>query len=153
MNIILENNGAFDSGSAIKIPSFARTPDLEPSKRQDQYIGYGAAILFGAIHCAAWTFVFPSTVERVLWRVASLVVTCAPLCFAFMAHLRELGDGYLPDPWDKYLIGLILVFGYVVGLAYISARVTLIVLPFLALRDLPAAAFENVAWTSVIPHI
>ncbi|KIK51327.1 hypothetical protein GYMLUDRAFT_181578 [Collybiopsis luxurians FD-317 M1] len=136
INIIYEKNGAFDDTSVNKIPSFARTSYLEPSKQQDQYIAYGAAILFGAIHCIAWAFAFPSTAERVSWRIASVIVTCAPLC-----------------TWSDLLVIPIIVFWFVLPLAYVVSRITLIVLPFLALRDLPTAVFENVEWTSFIPHI
>ncbi|KIK51314.1 hypothetical protein GYMLUDRAFT_181609 [Collybiopsis luxurians FD-317 M1] len=153
INIIFEEHGAFYNHSLTKTPSFARTPRLEPSKKQDQYIAYGAAILFGAIHCIAWAFAFPSTVERVSWRIASVIVTCAPLCLAFMVYFGDPDEYDLPSPWDSLLGHTVFVFGLVLSFTYILSRITLIVLPFLALRDLPTGAFENVEWTSFIPHI
>ncbi|KIK51321.1 hypothetical protein GYMLUDRAFT_181581 [Collybiopsis luxurians FD-317 M1] len=152
-NILFETDGALDNSSANKIPSFARTPHLEPSKKQDQYIAYGAAILFGAIHCIAWAFAFPSTVERVSWRIASVIVTCAPLYLALLVYVVPRVQHALPDPWDDRCESTLSGFGFVLSLAYILSRITLIVLPFLALRDLPTAVFENVEWTSFIPHI
>ncbi|KIK51318.1 hypothetical protein GYMLUDRAFT_981701 [Collybiopsis luxurians FD-317 M1] len=151
--VIFEEDGILGNKFSNKIPSFARTPHLEPSKKQDQYIAYGAAILFGAIHCIAWAFAFPSTVERVSWRIASVIVTCAPLYLAFMMYFEDTVERDLASHWKSILGGTVGVFGLVLSFAYILSRITLIVLPFLALRDLPTAAFENVEWTSFIPHI
>lgn len=36
--------------------------------------------VFGAIHCAAWAYPFPSSVERTIWRVAVCAIT-APFGF------------------------------------------------------------------------
>ena len=36
-------------------------------------------LVFGGIHCIAWTFVFPSDIEQLLWRISALSVTCTPL--------------------------------------------------------------------------
>ncbi|KIK51326.1 hypothetical protein GYMLUDRAFT_110960, partial [Collybiopsis luxurians FD-317 M1] len=116
-------------------------------------IAYGAAILFGAIHCAAWAFAFPSAVERVSWRISSVIVTGAPLYLAFMMYLNDTNKWDLPSPWKGLLRYTIYGFGFVLSVVYILSQITLIVLPFLALRDLPTAAFENVEWTSFIPHI
>ncbi|KAF8902283.1 hypothetical protein CPB84DRAFT_1678992, partial [Gymnopilus junonius] len=37
----------------------------------------GAA--FNAIHCAGWSFIFPSNIESVLWRVCSIIITAYPI--------------------------------------------------------------------------
>ncbi|KAJ5592956.1 hypothetical protein N7537_009860 [Penicillium hordei] len=37
----------------------------------------------GAIHCVAWNFEFPTAVERLLWRLSS-VVTAVALPFAYL---------------------------------------------------------------------
>ena len=38
-----------------------------------------AVMVFGAIHLAAWNFAFPSTAERVMWRMSSTAITVLPL--------------------------------------------------------------------------
>jgi hypothetical protein len=35
--------------------------------------------MFGVIHCAGWNLLFPTSAERKLWRVASLIVTILPV--------------------------------------------------------------------------
>lgn len=37
-----------------------------------------SALVFGGLHCLAWTFEFPTQAELVLWRVASVVSTILP---------------------------------------------------------------------------
>lgn len=43
------------------------------------FIASGIAALFGAIHCIAWSFDFPSQTEQFLWHVSSIAITCLPL--------------------------------------------------------------------------
>ncbi|KAL7902649.1 hypothetical protein HDV64DRAFT_287212 [Trichoderma sp. TUCIM 5745] len=39
-----------------------------------------SAALFGGIHAIAWDFPFPSTIELIFWRCASIYTAAAPLC-------------------------------------------------------------------------
>jgi len=45
------------------------------------------AMVFGAIHCVAWSFAFPSRAEQVLWRVSSVAVTCIPAVLAIVTGI------------------------------------------------------------------
>ncbi|KIK68325.1 hypothetical protein GYMLUDRAFT_154185 [Collybiopsis luxurians FD-317 M1] len=138
-----------DQVNSDEVVSFARIPKLEPSDKKDQYIAYGAAILFGGIHCAAWGFLFPDAIEQRLWRIACIIVTGAPMILVvvvFTASLNSRGFGW----WAEFFGYTVIVFGIV---GYIAARFTLIVLPFLVLRDLPQGAFKSIDWTAFIPHI
>ena len=36
------------------------------------------AAIFGALHCIAWNFHFPSHIEQLLWRIGSLTITLIP---------------------------------------------------------------------------
>ncbi|KAI0059850.1 hypothetical protein BV25DRAFT_1918217 [Artomyces pyxidatus] len=52
--------------------------------RHDDNTGYAdvvalfAAMVFGAVHCAAWNYVSPSYVEERIWRVCSLAIVVLP---------------------------------------------------------------------------
>ncbi|KIK51380.1 hypothetical protein GYMLUDRAFT_252080 [Collybiopsis luxurians FD-317 M1] len=127
-----------------RVSSFERTIALEPRDADDKIIAYSAAVMFGGIHCAAWASKYPSTTEEVLWRVCSLLVTCIPICLVFFVVTAGISK-----PW-KFCLRL---GGSVLVHLYILARLSLIVQSFLALRDLPSAAFEAVQWTNFIPHI
>jgi hypothetical protein len=52
-------------------------------------------VAFGGIHCIGWTFTFPSSTERTLWRVASLSITCVPVAFLPLVALGMEIDKFL----------------------------------------------------------
>ncbi|KIK64239.1 hypothetical protein GYMLUDRAFT_436794 [Collybiopsis luxurians FD-317 M1] len=98
--------------------------------------------LFGSIHCAAWAFEFPSKLERNLWRTMSLCITIAPMAIIVVASMA----------WTSHFVHLAKVNRLVLPV-YILARLTLLVMAFVLLRDLPEGAFEEVQWTTFIPHV
>lgn len=106
-----------------------------------------AGTVFGAVHCIAWAFVFPSRVEMALWRVAALAVTVGPWLLAFGVKASEWSydHGYYGFFW----VGLGALFLTV----YIVCRVVLLVLPLLLLRSLPPEIFQMVSWSTYTPHI
>lgn len=109
-------------------------------------------ILFGAIHCFAWPFQFPSETEQFLWRIASLVTITAPTVWATVYTLslvddlkREFGKRIGQRTMDSLSAIAVPI--------YLIARTILIGLAFLSLRTLPCATYETVYWTRFIPHI
>ncbi|KIK52157.1 hypothetical protein GYMLUDRAFT_265520 [Collybiopsis luxurians FD-317 M1] len=151
-NAILIESDAEDLIRALpsdKVSSFERPAGLEPKNAIDKFIAYGAAVMFGAIHCAAWTSKFPSTAEEMLWKVCTLLVTSAPIYLAFCNMITHWSYNVADSWW-----GNILILAYIAAvLFYIFARLSLLVQPFLALRDLPPDAFKAVQWTTFMPHI
>ncbi|TFK62326.1 hypothetical protein BDN72DRAFT_395797 [Pluteus cervinus] len=124
----------------------------------------GIGMIFGGIHFIAWDSHFPTHVELLLWRFSSLVVLVIPFfvgLFGVLLNdididpkvnrgLRRTGYGPVTQAvlkafrWVLYTLGPIL---------YILARISLIVQAFISLRDLQSDVFQNVAWTSYIPHL
>lgn len=115
------------------------------------------AAVFGAIHCVAWSFSFPSPQEQLVWRVASAIVTGAPvvlvLCYGSLFNPTK---GYSPPTvWLPYFVGRIytaVIIPFCIIL-YTLARVVLLVQMFVSLRDLTADAYQTVDWVAFIPHI
>jgi len=107
---------------------------------------------FGSIHCIAWTFTFPSSIERTLWRVASLSITGVPIVLPPLWLLTDTVDNYLFGDEQKTWSFLTISAGIEI-LLYILSRCALLALPFLCLRSLPPAAFHVVHWASFIPHV
>jgi len=131
--------------------------------------GAGITITFGALHCVAWSFQFPSHIEQLSWRIASLIITCFPV-FSWLAgalvHLLNLPHRTgVPVPVPqleassrlKKAKEMVFIMGtgiyFVGGALYILSRATLLVVPFVSLRSLPPGAYEIVHWTNFIPHI
>ncbi|KAH9959090.1 hypothetical protein BC827DRAFT_527183 [Russula dissimulans] len=103
------------------------------------------ASAFGGIHCIGWSFTFPSSIERTLWRAASVSITSVPFPLALPTLLAD----HVPDRLANmtlFLCGLQLFL-------YVLSRFVLLVLPFLCLRSLPPTAYHVVHWTSFIPHV
>ncbi|TFK61787.1 hypothetical protein BDN72DRAFT_721898, partial [Pluteus cervinus] len=97
-------------------------------------------MILGAIHFIPWNSHFPTHVELVLWRSSSLLLFhfCLPKWGAVpTAILKAIR-------WVLYVLGPIL---------YVLARVSLIIQAFISLRGLQPDVFQNVTWTSYIPHL
>ena len=108
----------------------------------------GVGVCFGAIHCIAWHFSFPTHTELLIWRISSVAITALPiyipLVFVFGGLL-----GVSIDTKNVYVTVVYLS----AGLLYILARAVTLILAFTSLRDLPPGAYETVHWTTFIPHV
>ncbi|KAI0062799.1 hypothetical protein BV25DRAFT_1825343 [Artomyces pyxidatus] len=111
-----------------------------------------AATGFGAIHFAAWRYVFPSGVEEIIWRVSSVVIVAVPVLllailqpWMSLTGLKGRPTGWKPSEALTYVV-------IVSGLIYVTARMLLIALAFSTLRSLPNDAYQSVQWTLLIPH-
>ncbi|THU80829.1 hypothetical protein K435DRAFT_972603 [Dendrothele bispora CBS 962.96] len=113
-------------------------------------------LVFGAIHCTPWNSTFPTPTEQLLWRVSAVTVTAFPLVWFPLFGVYQFFDDYHDDSLTMNLIdtvanGIIVIF--LLPLAYIWARITLIVIAFTELRALPPSAYQTVDWARFIPHI
>ena len=100
--------------------------------------------LFGAIHCFGWDFEFASYAEHILWKVCSLGITC--ISFIWLLF-------FVFYTWDIVVWAALLPFGLFGMPVYILARLVLLTEAFIALRALPAGAYEDVQWSLFLPHI
>ncbi len=105
-----------------------------------------AGVIFGAIHCAAWSFHFPSHTELLLWRISSAAITAVPVLIFVATGAVVLLD------YDVVFYPLIVLL-VISGLLYVAARAITVVLAFMTLASLPIGAFQTVHWTTLIPHV
>ncbi|KAI9786968.1 MAG: hypothetical protein M1839_005199 [Geoglossum umbratile] len=111
---------------------------------------FGGAI-FGALHCLAWNFHFPTPVERLLWRLCSVLMTALPILFIPLAALwREQNSvsSRRRRPWRKATACAIALF---IALPYLLARLIILVEVFRDLFFLPPDAFRE-TWSGTVPH-
>ncbi|KAL1881270.1 hypothetical protein Daus18300_001122 [Diaporthe australafricana] len=188
----IDENGP---GWAMNVQPFMRMPVLPPERpiqripndrfpmnpyKYQEYCLCFATLLFTAIHVAGWNFSFPTTLEKVLWRVSSLVlfgVTALFWIFETMAswkrlerwtwlYLRICRPDRLPafeaartakldQPKEPTQLPLPWEFWSImpVALLYGIARMCLIVEAFLEFRAVDGTAYGNVNWSLYIPHI
>ncbi|KAF8961567.1 hypothetical protein BDZ97DRAFT_1664036 [Flammula alnicola] len=114
-------------------------------------------MVFGAIHCAGWNFLFPSHAELILWRISSLVITAVPLSIAsadfYFTRMPDQTSNFVEQVWRGPIDFIITCGISVCILMYILARFTLLAEAFVALRDLSPSTLAVVRWTSFLPHI
>ena len=114
-------------------------------------ITLGVGVCFGAIHCIAWYFSFPTHIELLMWRISSIAITAVPIYISLMFFLAGLLGGILDLEKSAYIVFYSApVIG---GILYILARAATLVLAFTSLRDLPPRAYETVHWATFIPHV
>lgn len=185
-------------GWAMNVQPFMRMPVI-PSERPIQRIPndrfsmdpHGAqeyclcfaTLLFTSIHVAGWNFSFPTDVEKILWRVSSLILLGVTAAFWILEtaaswirlqrwkwlYLWLAKPGALPEfkrTRDEKLqraatarapVQLPLAWEFwtisVVAFLYGLARIYTIVESFLELRYVDKTAFDKVQWANYIPHV
>ncbi|KAJ5520576.1 hypothetical protein N7463_001029 [Penicillium fimorum] len=113
-----------------------------------------ALVLFGATHCVAWNFEFPTALEKLFWRLSS-VITALAMPFAYLTD-RILYPSSLKvfkvesQPTILELVERALMLLIVV--MFILARLFITVEVVRSLVFLPPGAFIG-TWTANIPHI
>jgi hypothetical protein len=118
-------------------------------------ITLAAGVLFGALHCIAWKFHFPTPVERLLWRVSSVFLAGSPPLYLSTLTLTTLtrqagascGMNFAPltGVFFKY-------FSMVLTALYVAARLFIMVELFRSLLFLEPDAFVT-TWSLSVPHI
>ncbi|KAF8433195.1 hypothetical protein L210DRAFT_129785 [Boletus edulis BED1] len=109
-------------------------------------------MILGGLHLIAWNFDFPTEMEKVLWRVASLTLAAGPQAMLSLFLIFGIADFLelcsLDDCLDK-VEGL----SYSVGILTIVSRLLLVALMLASLRALPCSAHQTLSWTAYIPHL
>ena len=108
--------------------------------------------LFGGLHCLAWNFTFPSSIERYLWRVSSVSSASTSVISMLWAVLNAACE---EKPTIRYssLIDFLLNVGiWTIVLGYCLARLLLIGVSFSSLRSMPAEVYHT-TWSKYLPNI
>ena len=140
----------FNTGD-MKVPTFYSTRQ-DGSEHAFIFFMSVVGVVFGGIHCAGWSFNFPSSDEAMLWRVCSVILTgivfLLPMFVSLINFLVE--NLHSPDERSGFFL---VVFCTIVLLAYVVSRLLLLVEAFISLRHLTPGMLALVKWTSFIPHI
>ena len=125
-----------------------------------------AAMIYGGLHALAWSAHFHSPTEQLLWRISSVVVMGGIPTLAVMFGVsNQLRDSILGDSDHDWTLHLVLfslfrlVFysfiglNFLIAIAYVLARLYLVVECFIQLSHLPAGVYEVPEWSAYFPHI
>jgi hypothetical protein len=124
--------------------------------------------IYGGIHLLALNFSFPSSTEKLLWRISCIVTVCQSLLapafviwsmwtfqHGFVKAQRHIFN-YRKEPsesWARYGFRVFIILGVVTLPLSITARLFLVIESFISLRGVPAGVYATVPWTQYIPHI
>ncbi|KZP18110.1 hypothetical protein FIBSPDRAFT_660738, partial [Athelia psychrophila] len=142
-------------------PRVAGTVELWPwgqdaeklNKLQDRFanaVTLAVGAIFGAVHCIAWSFAFPSPAEKLLWRISAATTVVIPFFIPFFHVVSVALKATEVNLLIKRTFSNLFA---VISSLYLVARAILLVLTFTTLRDLPPAAYESIHWMSFIPHV
>jgi hypothetical protein len=119
-----------------------------------------AAIIFGGLHCLAWNSHFPTPIERLLWRIASIYITVSIFFStsvgALLIGLRriskrfgKLGSGAIFSAHEVIYSSFLLLtmLGYIICRLYMTVEI------FRSLFFSPPDAFIDTNWPSYLPHL
>jgi len=135
----------------LRVPTFY-SPHEEDT-RTAILLGMCVSIMFGAIHCIAWSFHFATLPERWAWRISAILVSGLPIAFSAFLALLMIFDGKIKTTGIELYEIFILFILWSMFFLYVIARITLLVLPFMALRALLLGAYVQLDWVSFLPHI
>jgi hypothetical protein len=117
---------------------------------------------FGALHCLAWNFTYPTGAERNIWRAASLTTALAPIStiilLLVLAMFGKSGEGHrgrwmILDKLCSFIEWILIATTALPTGGYVLARLVLLVEAFALLRRQPANVFQTVDWTKFLPHV
>jgi hypothetical protein len=136
--------------------------DVRWSERTRSMVGFASGsdaaglflgtTIFGAVHIAAWNFVFPTRVESLLWKIASILCTMMGFAFGVMLVVITFCSTRL-KAWAKALLEMFFGSLFITTpLIYVVCRVFLVVEIFRSLCFLPPSAYIA-TWATNVPHI
>lgn len=108
--------------------------------------------IVGAIHVTAWNFAFPTSTERMIWRVTSIYCTSS----GFFVLIIGLCADILEDQevLTSSNLGLFVTLTFqLICVGYVVARLFMIVETFRALFFLPPSAYITTWASSNVPHV
>lgn len=143
-----------------RVPTFWAGTSSGKNSAYADAVGLLVAMAFGAVHCIAWSYTFPSQVEVLLWRVSAVAIVAFPAgCFLAIPFIwnvqnwEESETGGILDHVRVSLTLLSVIYVFFSSLLYIAARMILLFLSFTALKGLPYAVFQAIQWIEFVPHL
>ena len=132
---MLDSDSLHDS-IPLRVPTFYSPKFNDNNSNTSAFaVAMCVAIIFGAIHCIAWSLHFPSPQERLAWRISAAFITGSPPLFVVFGLLSHIVEDRL---WET--IRIVTVVG--LPASYVIARLVLLFLPRTALRALPRTSYS-----------
>jgi len=104
---------------------------------------------FAGIHCAAWNYPFPTTVESWMWRVNAIMTGGLPMG-TYLAALLMFGMSKDASRWPGNVGSYFVVL---CGMLYNLGRLFVVVEVFISLRSAPPGIYQQLKWSNYVGHI
>lgn len=113
--------------------------------------------IYGGVHLSAWNWVFPTSAEKLAWKISCLTVTSALPVFFFglgvaMFITFEVYSATNKDVIESKLFKMGLGMLGLIVVASCVARVFIIVEAFMSIRRVPIGVFISPTWLQMVPH-
>ncbi len=167
---------------SLRAPNF-KGNIVDDIDRETAYLITAMAMIpaaYGCVHIGAFSLIFPSPVERLLWEISCYyLIATAVACGIY--GLLSYSNGKVHRKWDVNILytifdmfysSLYCIFqheGFIeytglaiqlivvvpIALAYVGARVYIVVESFISLRHVPIGVYETPAvnFMNYIPHL
>jgi len=144
---------SLDNSTPHRVPTFySPRPTDYYFDWQSTAVAMIVSIVFGSIHCVAWSFHFPTLQEKSAWRISAASVAGLPILFLVITKLTF--NIYVPPRgWRNIVHNVLRFMPLSLATSYVIARIFLLILPCIALRMLNPAALVDIQWTAFFPHI
>ncbi|KAK7418271.1 hypothetical protein QQX98_004056 [Neonectria punicea] len=147
-----------------------RIPELDKAGRTLLFI---LTHIYGSMHMIGWNFVFPTSIERLLWRLAAATIFATTFLFwaldrgeawyfdreymkwyyLITRKQRPVDEKIGRDPDREFHAPMwVLLSHLLIAFCYTTARLYIFYEGFFGLRELPHSAFKSVDWTQAMPH-
>jgi hypothetical protein len=141
----------------LRVPTFysSKFSDDDNPIRSSLPVTISVAVIFGGIHCVAWSFHFPTLQEQLAWRISAASVAGLPILIIVFAMFCGYFEERIQD-WTilgKIFAAVELPMAIALIVLYVIARIVLLVLPCIGLRALHHTAFVEIQWAAFFPHI
>lgn len=125
---------------------------------------YTSGFIYGGLHALAWNASFHSFVEKVIWRLSSLIIVTSapvidgslrPISYIISRRDRESEEHRrsCTGIWLSIALFSLKAIVYIDLAAYFLARLYLIVECFISLTHSPFGVYEVPFWSNYLPHI
>ena len=154
IKLYIGNFDYLDNVISLVMPPDGRPDYLNASEWVVRLSLIALCTTYGAVHMAAWDFVFPSATEKLLWRSSCLILLTTPSILIGAQFLTFSFNGYDAPRWREF-VGDFICVGLLLTLypAFLLSRLYFIVESLLSLRHVPIGVYDVVTWANYIPHL
>ena len=144
--------------SGFKKPHNILHPGKERNKSPNESFwrtitGAISPIFYGLVHFLAWSDNFPTPLERLLWRVSSIIVTCSGLVIVLVGWsglwVDEVPNSTLRSTFNipVYVMFIMTIVVHTLASGFLSVG------SFRQLFFLDPAAYQLPSWSNYWPHL